>query len=288
VPQQPLIAISQLGFPDTSFDEDVEIAKAVGIAGISPDESKVVDGGQAEQVEKLRAAGLESAVGTPVTLTILPVLEPGMPPGSPDPDERVESIVTAMRRLKPFDPVSILFITGPTGDLSDQEARARVVAGMRTLAAEARALGLRIGIEPMREANRPRWTIVCSLAETLDLLDEVGDDEVGIIFDTWHMWDSEDVYGMIGVAADRIHGVQIADYRDPTRSSMDRVAAGQGIAGIDRLVQEFRSAGFDGWYDLEIFSDDGRFGNEFPDSLWKLDPLEYARVQVAGFMGCWS
>jgi sugar phosphate isomerase/epimerase len=163
-----------------------------------------------------------------------------------------------------------------------------VVAGIRNLAEEARKVGLRIGIEPMREANRPRWTLVCSLAETLDLLEEVGDDDVGIIFDTWHMWDSDDVHNMIGVAIDRIHGVQIADYRDPTRSSLDRVAAGQGIAGIDRLVDEFRSAGYDGWYDLEIFSDDGRFVNDFPDSLWKLDPLEYARVQVEGFMSCWS
>jgi sugar phosphate isomerase/epimerase len=140
----------------------------------------------------------------------------------------------------------------------------------------------------MREANRPRWTLVSSLAETLDLLDEVGDDSVGIIFDTWHMWDSEDVFRMIGVAIDRIHGVQIADYRDPTRSSMDRVVAGKGIARIDKLVDSFRSAGYEGWYDLEIFSDDGRFANDFPDSLWKLDPLEYARVQVDGFMSCWS
>jgi len=286
--EQPLIAISQLAFPDTSFDQDVEIATQVGIAGISPDENKVDDGGQDAQVEKMRAAGLASAVGTPATLTILPVLEPGMPPGSPDVDERIESIATAIRRLAPFDPVSVLFITGPTGDLTEREARARVVSGIRTLAEEARKRGLRIGIEPMREANRPRWTLVCSLAETLDLLEEVGDDDVGIIFDTWHMWDSDDVHNMIGVAIDRIHGVQIADYRDPTRSSLDRVAAGQGIAGIDRLVDEFRSAGYDGWYDLEIFSDDGRFVNEFPDSLWKLDPLEYARVQVEGFMSCWS
>jgi sugar phosphate isomerase/epimerase len=285
--EKPMVAISQLGFPDTSFGEDIAIATRVGIAGISPDENKIAEGTESELADKMITAGVATALGTPSTLTILPVLEPGMPPGSPDPDERVASIVAALGKLAPFDPVGILFITGPIGDLDEREARARIVDGTRTLASEAKKLGLRMSIEPMREANRPRWTIICSLAETLDLLDEVGDDDIGIVFDTWHLWDSENVHEMIPTAADRIHGVQIADYRDPTRSSMDRVVAGDGIAGIDLLVAELRNAGYQGWYELEIFSDDGRFGNEFPDSLWKLDPVDYAQRQLDGFMRCW-
>jgi sugar phosphate isomerase/epimerase len=129
---------------------------------------------------------------------------------------------------------------------------------------------------------------VCSLAETLDLLDEIGEDDMGIIFDTWHMWDSADVYEMIPKAIDRIHGIQIADYREPNRSSMDRVVAGEGVGRLGDLIAAFRDAGYDGWYEFEIFSDDGRFGNEFSDSLWKLDPYEYTRRQLEGFMACWN
>ena len=284
---EPRVAMSQLGFPDTSFEEDIAIAQEAGIAGISPDENKLIDGAEVSLSKKMMDVGIETALGTPATLTVLPVLDPNMPPGAPDPDERVASIVGAMERLAPFRPVSVLVITGPVGELADREARARVIDGMRALAAEARRLGLRLGIEPMREANRPTWSFVCSLAETLDLLDEIGEDDMGIVFDTWHMWDSADVYDMIPKAVDRIHGVQIADYRDPNRSSMDRVIAGDGIAKIDRLVASLTEAGYDGWYELEIFSDDGRFGNDFADSLWKLEPLEYAKRQLEGFRRCW-
>ena len=284
---EPRIAISQLGFPDTTFDEDIAIATEVG-AGISPDEHKLVLGDEVAQSERLAAAGVGVALGTPANLTILQVLEPGMPPGPPDPDERIATMVEAMRRLAPFEPVSFLFITGPSAGLSDNEARSIVIEGIRTLAGEAKALGMNIAIETMREAFRPLWTIVTSLGETLDLLEDVGDDDVGIIFDTWHMWDSKDVLSMIPVATDRIHGVQIADYRDPTRSAMDRVVAGDGIGQIDRLVAALRGAGYDGWYEMEIFSDDGRFGNDYPDSLWKLDPLDYATRQIEGFMRCWA
>ena len=284
---EPRVAISQLGFPDTSFEEDIAIAQEAGIAGISPDENKLVDGAEVSLSKQMTEAGIETALGTPATLTVLPVLDPNMPPGASDPDERVGSIVGALEKLAPFRPVSVLVITGPVGELADREARARVIDGMRALTAEAKRLGLRLGIEPMREANRPTWSIVCSLAETLDLLDEIGEDDMGIVFDTWHMWDSPDVYDMIPKAADRIHGVQIADYRDPNRSSMDRVVAGDGIAKIDRLVASLNEAGYDGWYELEIFSDDGRFGNDFEDSLWKLEPLEYAKRQLDGLMRCW-
>ena len=54
------------------------------------------------------------------------------------------------------------------------------------------------------------------------------------------------------------------------------------------MLRALRSAGYDGWYDMEVFSDDGRFGASYPDSLWKLTPDEFARRQVDGFLRCWN
>jgi sugar phosphate isomerase/epimerase len=70
---------------------------------------------------------------------------------------------------------------------------------------------------------------------------------------------------------------------------MDRVEAGAGIADIPRLLRELRSAGFDGWYDLEIFSDDGSFTDQsFEDSLWKQDPLDVVQRAKEGFEQAWA
>lgn len=285
---QPKIAISQLAYPDTTFEEDIAVVTEVGVAGLSPDENKLEGHSEADLVARMEEAGVATALATPSTLTVLPVLDPNMPAGAPTVEERVESIIGALQKLSAFGPESVLVITGPVGDMSESEARALAVDSLRTLSQEAKKLGLRLGLEPMREANRPTWSQVCSLAETLDLLDEIGEDDMGIIFDTWHMWDSADVYEMIPKAIDRIHGIQIADYREPNRSSMDRVVAGEGVGRLGDLIAAFRDAGYDGWYEFEIFSDDGRFGNEFSDSLWKLDPYEYTRRQLEGFMACWN
>ena len=67
---------------------------------------------------------------------------------------------------------------------------------------------------------------------------------------------------------DRFVGVHIADWRDPTRGWADRVLPGDGVADLPALLGTLERAGWNGYYDLEIFSDNGTFGNAWPGSLW--------------------
>jgi sugar phosphate isomerase/epimerase len=152
----------------------------------------------------------------------------------------------------------------------------------------AAAAGTRLAFEPMRADVRSTWTIVSSLREAIDLIDEVGRDDLGIVFDTWHMWDSEDVQEQIPHVVDHIYGVQIADYRQPNRGPRDRLIAGDGVGDIPGLLRILRQAGYDGWYDMEVFSDDGRYGHAYEGSLWALGPQRFAERQVEGFFECWA
>jgi sugar phosphate isomerase/epimerase len=281
--ERPHISLCQLSFPFTTFEEDLGLAAAVGARGLGLDESKLAatPSGLAEQRNLFSDSGLSATICAPSVLSILP-RGPSRDRGPRSPDERIELIATGIDKLAAFGAESVFCATGPVGDLDPKEARKIVVAGYRTFAARAAASGTRFAIEPMREPFRPLWTIVCGLAETADLLTEVGDD-VGIVFDTWHMWDSPDVRALIPGAVERIIGVQIADYRNPTRAIRDRVAAGEGVADIAGLVALLRDAGYRGWYDMEVFSD-----LDLEDSLWKLSPHDFAERQVQQFLRCWG
>ena len=68
----------------------------------------------------------------------------------------------------------------------------------------------------------------------------------------------------------------MSDWREPTRGWCDRVLPGEGIADVERLVGVLTDAGYDGFYDLEVFSDDGTFGNRYPDSLMRVPVQELA------------
>jgi hypothetical protein len=46
--------------------------------------------------------------------------------------------------------------------------------------------------------------------------------------------------------------------------------------------------GWEGFYDLEIFSDNGAFGSAYPDSLWDVDAAELVRRGRDAFIHCWS
>jgi sugar phosphate isomerase/epimerase len=82
--------------------------------------------------------------------------------------------------------------------------------------------------------------------------------------------------------------VHLNDHRDPTRSWCDRVLPGDGIGRVTAFLGALDAGGYDGWLEVEVFSDDGRFGNDFPDSLWKLDPVELVRASRAKTVEAWQ
>ena len=77
--------------------------------------------------------------------------------------------------------------------------------------------------------------------------------------------------------------MHIDDWRDPTRSWLDRAFPGEGIMNVSALIDRLEDAGFRGFYDVEIFSDDGRFDQALPGSLWELAPEEIVRRATSIF-----
>lgn len=282
---KPPVSLCQLALPDTTLEADIEIARELDVPGLSIAENKVET---PDAPDLIRDSHLGVSFGIPAVWTILPPLGGTFPAVPYGPEERIQRMAEAVKTLARAGAPSVMVCTGPAGEWGDTGARQIVVEALRHLAQVARTEGTTLSIEPMREPFKPIRTIVSTLAETLDLLDEAGDPAIGIVFDTWHMWDSPGVVSDLPHALPLVHAVQVADYRQPTRSLQDRVVAGEGIADIPQMLTLLRSLGYSGWYDLEVFSDDGRFGSEFPDSLWKLPPLEFARRQVGGFLRCWN
>ena len=86
----------------------------------------------------------------------------------------------------------------------------------------------------------------------------------------------------------RFVGVHVDDWREPTRGWADRVLPGDGIADLPAVLGALERAGWDGFYDLEIFSDNGTFGTAYPDSLWDVQPEELSRRSRESFRGCWE
>jgi sugar phosphate isomerase/epimerase len=247
------LSISQITTVTQSFADDLDAYTAVGADGIGIWEMKLAD----ESLERFRASGLGAAAAIPTVPSILPL---PLMEGPEDPAERVEAIRSGIRRLAPFEPECVLFLTGPGDD------RETIVEGIRAIAAEGREQGVRVALEPIQREFMSLWSTVGSLDEAAALVDEAGAD-VGLMYDAWHLW--REPVEQIERHRDRIRGVHLADWREPTRNTNDRVLPGDGAVEFGPILEALR---WDGFYDLEIFSD-----AELPGSLWREEPRALAR-----------
>jgi sugar phosphate isomerase/epimerase len=241
-------------FP-ASFEDELAAYRAAGAGAIGILEFKL--DGVDDVRGKLRESGLAVSACLPAAGSILPS---PLIPGPEEPEARVESICASIARFAALEPSCVFFLTGPGDD------RATVAEGIRRIAEAGARDGVPVALEPVH----PSQADVLSFVDTIEgALELIGDAEVGILFDTWHLDEVAHV--------DRILGVHVSDRCDPTRSDFDRALPG---AGSRKAVRELGESGYSGWFDVEVMSDDGTFGEAFPDSLWALPVAEIAKRAV--------
>ncbi len=177
--------------------------------------------------------------------------------GPLDPATRVEMICKSIFRFARFDPLCVLVISGPLGDLDPGTAHHIVINGLKEIAAAARHAGVRVGLEPINPIKRETVSFVNSIAHAVNLLDNAGLQDIGIQADTYNMW-FEDPSDLAAIAR-RVTGLHVADMpREIGRT--DRVLPGEGGNRSAVLTSALLGAGWNsGFLDVEIFSTPQRF-----------------------------
>ena len=267
-----LLSICEFTTLTATFEEDIEAYRAAGVEGIGVCEFKL---GEAS-AERLRASGLRATHCIPSVPSILPL---PLMEGPAEPEERAEALCASVRRLAELDPVCVVFLTGPAGGRDD--AREIIREGIRAVAAAGQAAGVRVALEPVHQSQADAFSFVQTIPDALEL---IGSEPVGIMLDVWHISDPD----AIAPYVDRIAGVHVSDRREPTRSHFDRVLPGDGVLDLASVFGTLDEGGYHGWYDVEIFSDNGVFGEAFPDSLWDVDPAELAQRARASVERVWA
>ncbi len=276
----PPFSISETTTYPATFEEDLAAYKAAGVEGIGIWEFKLPKGQDERSIEALQASGLEATICVPEVPCILPdayFREPR------DPIARRKALCAAIRRFAAFKPAGVMVLSGaPSGNPATD--RRVIVEGLKAATDAAGEAGVELGFEAIR---KDAGSIISTLPETLGIIEDIGAPNIRVIFDAWHFWDLPNIVSDLQKYADRFICIQVNDRRRP-RSWADRLLPGDGDFDLPAFFGALDAGGFKGWYDLEVFSDDGRWAEAYPNSIYKLKPVDVARKGLAGFRKAWD
>ncbi len=147
----------------------------------------------------------------------------------------------------------------PSRDLG--AARAMAEDGIGTLLDYARGARMPLAIEPLHPAYAADRACVNTLAQALDLCDRLDPERTGLLgvaLDAYHVWWDPDLSAQIARAGqDRLFAYHVCDWLVPTRDLLnDRGMMGDGVIALRQLRGQVEAAGYRGFVEVEIFSED--------------------------------
>jgi sugar phosphate isomerase/epimerase len=149
--------------------------------------------------------------------------------------------------------------SAPSKDL--RAAHAMVEDGIGALLDYARQAKMPLAIEPLHPMYAADRACVNTLGHALDLCDALDPDRrgaLGVALDVYHVWwDPELSAGIERTGRERMLAYHVCDWLVPTRDLLlDRGMMGDGIIDLTRIRAEVEAVGYDGYAEVEIFSED--------------------------------
>ncbi|HEX8665206.1 MAG TPA: sugar phosphate isomerase/epimerase family protein [Beijerinckiaceae bacterium] len=149
--------------------------------------------------------------------------------------------------------------SAPSKDLP--AAHVQVEDGIAELLDYARAAGMPLAIEPLHPMYAADRACVNTLTHALDICDRLDPDRqggLGVALDVYHVWwDPELSAGIRRCGRQRMLAYHVCDWLVPTRDLLlDRGMMGDGVIDLRRVRGEVEALGFDGFVEVEIFSED--------------------------------
>jgi sugar phosphate isomerase/epimerase len=139
-------------------------------------------------------------------------------------------------------------------------ARGQVEAGLAELLDYARSVAMPLALEPLHPMYAADRACVNTLTQALDLcdrLDPARSGALGVAVDVYHVWwDPELPMQIKRAGRERLLAFHVCDWLVPTTDLLnDRGMMGDGIIEIRRARAAVEEQGFDGFVEVEIFSE---------------------------------
>jgi sugar phosphate isomerase/epimerase len=231
-----------------SFEEDLAHYAAAGIPALGVWRQKLSDCGQDKALKLLKESGLE----------VSHLLWAGGFTGSDGRTyrESIDDAHEALRTAAALGTDTLVVYSGARAGHTYNHARRLLQDALKELAPQAADLGVYLALEAMHPGCAADWTFLNSLDDVLEAIHLAASPQVKIVLDTYHLGLSPGLVERIAEIAPQIALVQLGDAREPPHGEQNRCRLGEGLIPLAEIVAALKSAGYDGYYDIELLGEE--------------------------------
>jgi sugar phosphate isomerase/epimerase len=233
--------------------QTVDALRRHNIRGISPWRDKVAEVGVKEAARLFRDNGL----------AVTGLCRAGFFPAADRKGRQaaIDDNLRAIEEAATIEARCLVIVAGglPQGSKDLAGARAMVRDGLGTILDHARSCAVPLAIEPMHPMYAADRGCVNTLAQALDLCDELDGRNgraIGVAVDVYHTWWDPELKRQIERAgAHRLMAFHLCDWLVPTTDLLlDRGMMGDGVIDLPLVRSWMEAAGYRGMHEVEIFS----------------------------------
>ena len=150
----------------------------------------------------------------------------------------------------------LVILTGSRGGHTRNHARRILKKALSELGEAAMAKNIQLAVEPMHVGCAQDWTFLTELPSTLDMIAEIGNPNIGIVFDCYHMAHDPNVVHWLPELVPTIRLVQMGDSKATPMGEQNRCLLGEGSLPLPEIVQTLEANQYTGVYEIELLGED--------------------------------
>ncbi|TVR70385.1 MAG: sugar phosphate isomerase/epimerase [Marinilabiliales bacterium] len=178
-----------------------------------------------------------------------------------DPAKRRSSITDNLAALEEAHDAGaplLVLVCGADPGQSPGTSREQIKAGIEAILPRAAELGVRLAIEPLHPVYADTRSSINTMKQAIDMARYFDSSWLGVAVDVYHVWWDEELETAIDACGrdGRLFAFHICDWKVPTGDILnDRGLMGEGCIDIRRIRGWMERSGFEGYNEVEIFSD---------------------------------
>jgi sugar phosphate isomerase/epimerase len=183
-------------------------------------------------------------------------------------DQAIEVNKQALEEAAAIGAGMVVLVCGATPGQSLKNSRDQIRQGLEAILPKAEELKVCLVIEPLHPMYADTRSAINTMGQANTMAEYFNSEFVGVAVDVYHVWWDENLSSEIERCSrnKNLYAFHLCDWRNPTRDLLnDRTLMGQGVIPIQEIINKVHEAGFSGYHEIEIFSDE--YWSEDPDDF---------------------